>query len=220
MSTYSDDPTDLPSELPPPRKRGWLYVFLAFGILGVTGLVLSQLYRNMPKRTQVVEKRRGPADRSFYACILSRVDNITADSITATILREIGSDTTRVDMVIGSTMYGKRCTSVSEFGRLIRESMRGSSDLPLGKQTLLLSQVLGVLTKEESPARLYIIGTLNNDGFEFIGKRTSQSAAAVELHSRTMAPANVVFYLQPATADVHVKYLAFWKDRGFPVEIR
>ena len=151
-----------PSMLPPSRKGGWKIVYIGFAMLGILGVVLSVKYRQMPKRTAIVQKRTSPATRSIFTAVLSPMSNADAREILAAITADAAVDSSQTDMVIGSTSYGKKCTSLQEYRELVGESMSTASHLPVGKQSLLFSQVLGVLMDDHTPATLYVVGDLTD----------------------------------------------------------
>lgn len=209
-----------PSMLPPSRKSNWKIIYAAFAILGIVGVVLALKYRQVPKRTEIVKKRAMPAVRAVFTAVLSPMPPNEIDGIMADIAADVMIDSANTDMVVGSTSYGKKCSSLREYRELVVESMQSTSHLPVGKQSLLFSQVLGVLMDDHTPATLYVMGDLRDGDFNDIRKRTSQSAGALEIRQKSIAPVRVVFYLRPKDAPVHRDYISYFQNNGYQVDVR
>lgn len=208
------------SFLPPSRPGGWKIIYIAFAVLAVAGLVLVMLYRDAPKRSDVIAKARTKAaTHVVYTVVLSRVDDARARRITEEIIADIGADSTKTDLVIGSTVVDPWCANVNEYRKMLLRSMSETKDLPIGKQTLVMSMVTGLLTKVTKPSTIYIVGELSGDDITPIAERTSQTADAMQLRHELAAKVKVVSYLAPDTP-MHRQYLAFFDGKLYPLERR
>lgn len=195
------------SFLPKPKRSGWVMIYAGIGLLAVTGLILSLLYRDVKKPTDVLQKERHKNAKAVsYAVIFSPLDGPVVDTIVGRIKADIGSDTLTTDMVLGSTVTDPWCASVGEYERMIRKALAETSELPIGKQTMIMSMIAGLLTKNELPARIYLIGNLNGPMTDGIIKRTKQTAAAFALREHAMGPITVISFLRPATDSTNVAY--------------
>lgn len=198
--------------LPKPKRTGWLLIYAVIGLLAVTGLVLSILYRDVKKPGDILQKERHKnAVAVSYAVVFSAVDGAVADSIIDRIIADIGPDSLTTDLVIGSTVTDPWCASVDEYRRMMKKAMTEAKDIPIGKQTMIMSMIAGLLTKNELPARIYLVGKLNGPMNDAIIKRTQETAAAFALREHAMGPVSVTSYLRPATDSTNVAYQNIFK---------
>lgn len=195
------------SFLPKPKKRGWLMIYVGIGALAVTGLILSLLYRDVKKPTDVLQKERHKNAKAVsYAVIFSSLEGPVVDTIVDRIITDIGTDTLTTDMVLGSTVTDPWCASVGEYERMIRKSLAETNELGIGKQTMIMSMIAGLLTKSDLPARIYLIGTLNGPMNDGIISRTKQTAAAFALREHAMGKDTVISLLRPAADSTNAAY--------------
>lgn len=195
------------SFLPKPKKRGWLMIYVGIGALAVTGLILSLLYRDVKKPTDVLQKERHKNAKAVsYAVIFSSLEGPIVDTIVDRIITDIGIDTLTTDMVLGSTVTDPWCASVGEYERMIRKSLAETNELGIGKQTMIMSMIAGLLTKSDLPARIYLIGTLNGPMNDGIISRTKQTAAAFALREHAMGKVTVISLLRPAADSTNAAY--------------
>ena len=75
---------------------GWKAIYIFLFVLGLSGGVLGLVYRQLPKKSEVLAKRKIPKIRAVYAIVLSPVSAYRADSISKAIKKEIGADSIRV----------------------------------------------------------------------------------------------------------------------------
>lgn len=202
------------SMLPPTTKNGWLIIYGAVALLAITGVVLGALYRDTTKPGEVISRdRQKHAKRVVYTVVFGSVSPVRADSIIARIVRDIGTDTTKTDMIIGSPTTDPWCASLSEYRRNLKKAMTTPKIIPLGKQSVIVSMVGGLLTKNELPATLYLVGDMSQDDISMIIPRTTRTAAALELRSRIMGPVNVVNCMD-TTRPGNVAYVRLFADKG------
>ncbi len=212
MSTEEFD--DNASMLPPTTKNGWLIIYGAVALLAITGVVLGALYRDSTKPGEVISRdRQKYANRVVYTVVFSSVSPARADSIIEQITRDIGTDTTKTDMIIGSPTTDPWCASLSEYRRNLKKAMTTKKVMPIGKQSIIVSMVGGLLTKNELPATLYLVGDMSKDDITTIVPRTSRTAAALELRSRIMGPVNVVSFMD-TTRPGNVAYVKLYAGKG------
>jgi len=209
------------SMLPPSRPGSWKLVYAGFALLAVTGLVLSILYRDADKPSDVIAReRKKNATKVSYAVVLSKVDASAARRITDDIIRDIGADSMQTDLVVGSTIADPWAATIGEYRSVLLRSMAESKDLNLGKQTALVSMITGLLTKVSKPSTIYLIGELHGDDISSIMSRTAASAQAMEIRHELAAPITVVSYLQPANKPIHQAYVRVFEGRRFRLEKR
>lgn len=207
--------------LPPSRKNGWMIVFSGFAFIGIAGLVLSALYRDSTKPGEVIrQERRKAAKHVVYTIVLSRIDAQRADSIIGDIVHEVGADTATTDLIIGSPVTDPWCASIGEYQRNLRKAMLETKDIPIGTQSVIVSMVGGLLTKNELPARIYLVGSINGTNVGPIASRTAKTAAAFELRSNLMGSVHLVSYLSPSDAQVNRDYIQLFEGKAFKVESR
>jgi hypothetical protein len=200
------------SMLPASRPWGWKVIYLALATLGIGGIVLSVLYRDVDKRSDVIAReRKKNATKVSYAVVLSRVDPSLATRIADEIIADIGADSLKTDLVIGSTVADPWAASIGEYRKVMLESMATSKDLNLGKQTALVSMITGLLTKVSKPSTVYLIGELHADDIAPVISRTAASAEAMRLRSELAAPITVVNYLTPPSKPIHKAYIDLFR---------
>lgn len=206
--------------LPRSRKNGWMLVYAFFGILAVAGLVLSLLYRDSTKPGEIIRKeQRKNATRVVYTIVFSSVPPDVAQLIIKSIETDVIADSSRTDLIIGSTVTDPWCASLGEYKRNLYKAMTETKEIAIGKQSTIVSMVGGLLTKNELPARIYLVGSLTGDDVSSITYRTVRTVAALELRHNIMGSVEVVSYLTPMNSTVNQKYIKLFTDKGFPVII-
>jgi len=209
------------SMLPPSTTNGWKIVLALFALLATTGLVLSILYRDSAKPGEVIRKaQRKAATRVVYTIVFSSIDGGSADRIIREIVQDLGADTSTADLIIGSPVTDPWCASIAEYKRNLRKAMTETREMPIGKQSVVVSMVAGLLTKNELPARVYLVGRINGEDVSTIAGRTSRTAAAIELRSNMMGPVTVISYLSPPEAPANRNYVRLFEGKAFTVERR
>lgn len=202
------------SMLPPSSDRGWIYIYIAVAVLAITGVVLGALYRDTTKPGEVISRdRQKHAKRVVYTVVFSSIDAVRADSIIRQIVQDLGTDTTKTDLIIGSPTTDPWCASLSEYRRNLKRAMTTEKKIPIGKQSVIVSMIGGLLTKNELPATLYLVGNISQDDISTIVPRTSRTAAAIELRSRIMGPVNVVNFMDTTKAGNRA-YAKIFADKG------
>lgn len=202
----------------PTRKYGYLFIYGCLGLIGIMSVVLSKIYREMPKKTEVIAKRTVPATASTYTLMLSPLDSNTALEIGQAIRADIGSDSTITKMVVGGTALYKQCSSGAEYGKLISRGLREAQQANLEKQALMFSQFIGIMIGDTLPARLYIAGQLGGNSIAQADKRLSGTCRDLKLRSDALGKVNVVSYLRPVDNPLNHQFLQYFRDRGFTVE--
>lgn len=209
------------SELPPAKRNAWLFIYVGFFLLAATAVVLSILYRDAPKSGEVINKQQKKgADRVVYAVVYSSVPEETIDTVIAGIVADIGADSAKTNLIVGSFVTDPWCANIGEYKRVLRKAMSETKPLHIGKQTYILSMVTGLITKEQLPARVYLIGTLDSTADVKVMQRTAQTVNALQLRHETLAGVSVTSYLRPTTSHVHAAYLRQFKDKVFPLSQR
>jgi hypothetical protein len=184
-----------PDEMPKSEKRNWLIVYAFFAILGITGLILIALYRQVPKKSAPVAKRKVPATRTVFTSILSPVDSVTARNIVRDVALTIGKDSDLTQMTISGTAVYKRCTSLKDFENLFFEALVKAEPENLKRQSMLLSHVSGVITSDALPTDLYVVGKIAEDNFMPEEKRLLSFAQVMGRRNESMSPVSMTFYV-------------------------
>jgi hypothetical protein len=212
MNTEEFD--DNASMLPPTTKNGWLIIYGGVAVLAITGVILGALYRDTTKPGEVISRdRQKHAKQVVYTVVFSRVEPQQADSIINRITRDIGSDTTKTDMIIGSPTTDPWCASIGEYRRNLKKAMMTAKVIPIGKQSVIVSMIGGLLIKNELPATIYLVGNMSEDDISTIVPRTSRTVAALELRSRIMGPVRVVS-LMDSTRQGNAAYAKLFAEKG------
>ena len=99
QSSQKMEPQDHDQHIPRPTW-GWKAIYMFLIVLGIASGIIGLVYRQLPKKSEVLAKRRIPKIRSVYALILSPIPVTMADSISRAIKRDIGKDSIRVKMVV------------------------------------------------------------------------------------------------------------------------
>lgn len=202
------------SMLPPTTKNGWLIIYGVVALLAITGVILGALYRDTTKPGEVISRdRQKHAKQVVYTVVFSSIEPQRADSIIERITRDIGADTTKTDMIIGSPTTDPWCASIGEYRRNLKKAMMTGKVIPIGKQSVIVSMIGGLLIKNELPATIYLVGNMSEDDISTIVPRTSRTVAALELRSRIMGPVKVVS-LMDSTRQGNADYAKLFADKG------
>ena len=209
------------SQLPPSRKHAWLLVYGLFATLAVVALVLTVIYRQTTKPSQVLQmERMRNSTHTSYAIVFSKVAPSVADTIINYIIGEIGADSATTDLVLGTTVTDPWCASIGEYRTMLHKAMSETGDLRLGDQTLIVSKVAGILLKNEHTSTVYFIGTLTGNELGRVGRRTEQSASAMKTRAQLMGPVRIVSMLQPPDSPIHKEYVDIYRKVGLAVVVR
>jgi hypothetical protein len=212
MSDHLQDSEE--SMLPATTKNGWLYIYLVVATLAITAVILGQLYRDVTKPGEVISRdRRKYASNVVYTIVYGQIQSQRADSIINIISNDIGKDSLRTDMIIGSPTTDPWCASISEYRRNLKKAMSTPKIIPLGKQSVIASMIGGLLTKNDLPARLYLVGNLTGNDASMILGRTESTAAALELRSRIMGAVEVINFMY-TTRPAHQAYVDGFSKKG------
>ncbi|MCS6807991.1 MAG: hypothetical protein RML40_04855 [Bacteroidota bacterium] len=184
-----------PDFLPPAKRSNWLIVYAFMGLLGITGLILIILYRQVPKKSAPVAKRTIPAKRTVFTSVLSPVDTTTAQYIVEDMRRVIGADSAVTNMVISGTAIYKRCTSLHDFQTLLFQALVGAEPENLKRQMLLLSHVAGVIMSDMLPTQLFIIGRIAEENFASEEKRLLGFARALGARNESLGKVEITTYI-------------------------
>jgi hypothetical protein len=216
MSTPPE--SDIEPVLPAPKKGAWKFVYAAFAFVAITGLTLSIVYRQMPKNTSAIDKQRKKnAQRVAYTIVFSSVDANKANIVAETVIRDVGKDSLTTDLVLGSSVTDPWCANIGEYRSMIIKALTQSKQTALGKQSLIVSMVTGLVTKSSLPATLYVCGSLNADSLGAIRTRTEATAQAMNLHASLTQPVRVVNLLDDPTRPIHQEYMNIFRSAGIRV---
>ncbi|MBU3699852.1 MAG: hypothetical protein FGM33_07565 [Candidatus Kapabacteria bacterium] len=201
------------SMLPPTTKNGWMIIYGVVAVLAITGVILGALYRDTTKPGEVISRdRQKHAKRVVYTVVFSSVAPQKADSIIDRITQDIGADTAKTDMIIGSPTTDPWCASIGEYRRNLKKAMLTSKVIPIGKQSVIVSMIGGLLIKNGLPATLYFVGNMTDDDISTIIPRSSRTAASLELRSRIMGPVNIVNFMD-TTHPGNAAYVRLYKGK-------
>jgi hypothetical protein len=176
-------------------KRGWLYILMFLAMLPITVGILTAVYRQMPKKSAIVKKRKIPATNAVFVSVMSTVDSTHAQRIIGTIAQEIGADSTYTKMTVGSTAIFKQCTSLDDYKNVLREGLLYSKDNDLKKQAVLMSHVAGVITTDTLPTKLYLVGKLDAHEYEKVQRRMEMMAGVLRSRSDLLGRVGVIAYI-------------------------
>jgi hypothetical protein len=183
-----------PDMMPPTRKRNWLIVYACIGMIGITGLILIAIYRQIPQKSAPVAKRKFPATRTVFTSVLAPVDSATAKRIVQDVSATIGKDSDATQMTISGTAVYKRCTSFKDFQTLFFDALVKAEPENLKRQSMLLSHVSGVITSDALPTDLYVVGRIAEDDFEPQEKRLLSFAQVMGRRNESLAPVRITTY--------------------------
>jgi len=202
----------------PTRKYGYLLIYGCLAFIGILSVVLSSIYRQMPKKTEVLTKRTVPATAGSYTLMLSPLDSLTADTIGQSIRDHIGVDSIKTKMIVGGTALYKQCSSGAEYARLISQGLREAQQANLENQALMFSQFIGIMIGDTLPVRLYIAGQLGGNSIAQADKRLSGTCRDLKLRSDALGKVSVISFLRPKDNPINRQFLQYFRNRGFIVE--
>lgn len=212
--------TDAPLQAVPKKKRGWLIVYGLYGLLAITAVTLGTLYRVLPKRSEVLAKRKAKPQYSSYALILSPLNKQEAERIANEISNDIGSDSTVTKMVITGTAFHKQCTSLAEYGKIIKESTVHAAKPNIGVQAQLTEKMLNIMITDKILAQFYIIGNFGNAIPSDIDKNILPVFNGITLRSQTIGKVQVFNYIKGGDSTTNNYFVQYLKDQGFMVKER
>ena len=201
----------------PTPKNGWLLIYGVLACIALAGVIISIKYREIPKKTEVIAKRKIPAKKSAYTLMLSPLDSLETIKIGQAIRADIGADSAITKMVVGGTALYKQCTSSAEYGKLIAKGLREAQPDNLEKQALMLSQFVGIMITDTIPIELYLAGKLGGATFDAVDKRLSNTCKDLDLRSSSFGRVRVVSYLRPTDNTINRLFMKYFRDRGFEV---
>lgn len=209
------------SQTPPSPSWGWIAVIATFATLGLGGVTLAIFFRDSADPDEIsVRERRQTADQVCYSVVFSPVDVSKQFRIIDGISADVGSDSSSTDLVLGSTATDPWCTSMADYQSSLALAMTKSSRLRLGKQTLILSMIGGIMTKNQLPATIYLIGNMQDTLTSGVINRTLQTIAAFEVRNEVHAPIRVVSYMDTAATRANAEYSGLFRGRVFNFEQR
>ena len=216
-SSKQMEPQDHGQHIPKPTW-GWKAIYMFLIVLGISSGIIGLVYRQLPKKSEVLAKRKIPKIRSVYALILSPIPVTKADSISRAIKNDIGGDSIRVKMVVGGTAVYKHCTSADEFRRLIDTAAVRARPADIEIQNLLHSKIVDIITSDTLPARLYIIGSAPEMPEETLRMRMKSTIEYLDIRNREMGRLTIINGLEPRNSIQNKVYLDFYKRVGIEVE--
>lgn len=212
--------TDTPLQSVPKKKKGWLIVYGLYGILAITAVTLGTLYRALPKRSEVLAKRKAKPEYSSYALVLSPLGKNQAQQIAQEIINDIGEDSTKTKMVVSGTAFHKQCTSLAEYGKLIEQSSVNAHSANITTQAQLTDKMLNIMITDKILAQFYIIGNFGNSSFTDIEKNILPVFNGITLRSKALGKVQVFDYIRGGDSVTHRKFSEYLKDQGFLVKER
>lgn len=215
--TPREEPKEHGQHIPKP-KWAWKAIYLFLVILGLSSGIIGLVYRQLPKKSEVLAKRKIPKIRSVYALILSPISINKADSISRAIKKDIGKDSIFVKMVVGGTAVYKHCTSADEFRRLIDTAAVRARTADIEIQNLLHSKIVDIITSDTLPARLYVIGSAPAMPADELRMRMRSTVEYLDMRNREMGRLTIVNALEPKNSNENLVYLDFYKRVGIEVE--
>ena len=201
----------------PRSKSAWKAIYAFLFVIGLSSGIIGLVYRQLPKKSEVLSKRKIQKTRSVYVLVLSPVDAQRADSLSKAIKKDIGADSIRTKMVIGGTAVYKHCTSSDEFRRLINIAAKKASAADIETQNLLHTKIVDIITADTLPALLYVMGSAPNVNVQELQQRMVSIASYLDIRNREMGKLSIVNALQPATSEQNQVYINFYRARGIEV---
>lgn len=212
--------TDNPLSGVPVKKKGWLLIFGLYATLAITAVVLGSLYRVLPKRSEVLAKRKAKPEFSSYALILSPLKTDQAYAVAQGIMNDIGEDSTKTKMVISGTAFHKQCTSLAEYGRLIARSSMQAQPPQSAVQAQLTEKMLNIMITDTILAQFYIIGNFGDAPISEIEKKVLPVFTGIDLRSKTIGKVRIFTYMSGGDSLTNSGFTNYLKDVGFLVTTR
>lgn len=215
----TDETTRHDQKIPSSRRGAWL-IYALLAAVGILSVVLSQIYREMPKRSEVLERRKIKPEWSTYVLPLSPLDSAFAATFSGDVVRSIGKDSGITKMVITGTAVYKQCTSLAEYGRLIAKGVREAHPPAIGTHSMMLAKVMDVMTADTAQARLYIVGSFGAPTLETVRKELQTTLNGLRLRTQKLGRIDVFIYTRPTSDTVGHLFAEYLRAGGFTVEER
>ena len=207
--------------VPPPKRNNWKFYYGFVGFLAVTGLILVALYAERPKKYEVMPKRKTPPVRSVYALVMSPLDaraaRATVDSVRSAVN---GADSSNINMIVASTKIYKRFVSSAEFLRVLNDALLNAQQVPLDKQSVLLSQLCGILIKDTMPTKMILIGRLASTDFEPVRRQLNTSSRIIVQRNSIFGPVEIESFLDAPASNAVRQFLGYFSKQGITVRER
>ncbi|HYF03319.1 MAG TPA: hypothetical protein VEC36_08075 [Patescibacteria group bacterium] len=212
MDTHHED-----SFLPPARKNSWKAIFLIIGSLVITAFILITFFRVSTPKPTAFKKPKVPPTQSAYALVLSPLDSLTANKIASGIFKDINKDSINMKMVVGSTTMYNQLISLAEFKSNISRALQEAKEIDLKTQSLLFSQLVGIMISDTLPARLYLIGSIGDDSKDSVPARLLGTIRDLDLRSKKLGKVEIVDYLVPLDDPKKNRVLSYFKEHDFTI---
>ncbi len=204
--------------VPPARKNNWKLVLGFIAALGIIGLVLSMVYGERPKKFEVMAKRKHPPVRSVYALVLSPLDSMQTATVVDSVWSDIGRpDSSDINMIVAGTALYKRFVSADECRRVLQQALREAHTADINTQSVLISQLTGILINDTMPTTLYLFGKLASENFDVVKKQLNTSARIIVQRNSIFGPVRIVSYLSADHNDALTRFLTYFDTQGIPV---
>lgn len=210
--------TDTPLAGVPKKKKGWLIVYGLYAFLAITAVVLGTLYRVLPKRSEVLAKRKAKPKYSSYALILSPLSKQEAFRVAQQINSDIGSDSIDTKMVLTGTAFHKQCTSLAEYTKLIESSVLNAQKPDLAIQAQLTEKIFNIMVSDKILAQFYIIGNFGTSSFSDVEKTVLPVFNGITFRSKTIGKVQVFDYITGGDSVTNRNFVSYLKGQGFLVK--
>lgn len=175
-----DDQQETPHAASP---HGWKIIFIFLGAVVLLVTALTLMYREMPKKSGIVERRKTPATAGVFTAVISPIDSVQAAEIAGRIAASIGADSSMTQMVVGGTHNYKLCTSLADYQTILQSAMINARPEDLDTQSKLLAQVVSRLMTDHMPSTFYLVGDFEPADFSTIAYRVSGAANVMRLRA-------------------------------------
>lgn len=205
-----------------PSPKGYLVILGVFASLAIIAVILMALYREMPKPTEALDRqKRANAKYVSFVIVFGNVDQALRQRAIHEIIEDVGADTATTDFVVGSTVADPWVASIHEYRHQLHKAMTESSSIPIGKQSMIMAMVAGLVAKNDLPARIYVIGNLNDEGrtdreVAAVLNRTQQTMATLDWRNRARAPVTMYSYMDTTKSEINAQYVRILKSQSYP----
>lgn len=202
------------SMLPKATRNGWLYFYILVACLAISAVILGELYRDTTKPGEVIARERSKhAVAVAFTIVYSEVDPAKADTIIDRIIAQIGPDSAKTDLIIGSPTTDPWCASIGEYRRNLKKAMTTHKVIPIGKQSMIASMIAGLLTKNKHRATVFLVGDITGSDISSIAPRTEETAAGVEIRSKVIGPVSIINFMD-TTKPANNAYVELFRKKG------
>ena len=103
---------------------------------------------------------------------------------------------------------------------MLSDALLNAQQIPLDKQSVLLSQLCGILIKDTLPTKMVLIGKLASTDFEPVRRQLNTSSRIIVQRNTIFGPVEIDSFLDAPVGNAAKQFLAYFSSQGIRVNER